>query len=127
MLAKGGRLRFCLAQRPPAAWYSSITLARILPRALTAKPVVFRPPPDLAAPLPPRRRSCRPACRSAAGLAGVLDERRELLTEGVGVLKAQIDLILGAVEPEPHRLIRRAASWASAHTCPETRREADLK
>jgi hypothetical protein len=39
----------------------------------------------------------------------MLDERRELSAERIGVLGAQIDLIVGAAEPEPHRLIRRAS------------------
>src|SRR5712692_3048790 len=71
--------------------------------------VVFGPRPDLAAALPAGRRPRRPARRPAARLAGVLDERRELLAEGTGVLGAQVDLVVGTAEPEPHRLIRRAA------------------
>jgi len=59
---------------------------------------------------PPR---CRPAdvraVRRAARLAGVLDERREHRAQGTGVLGAQVDLVVGAAETEPHRLIRRAA------------------
>ncbi|HEX2322433.1 MAG TPA: hypothetical protein VHJ18_25920 [Streptosporangiaceae bacterium] len=39
----------------------------------------------------------------------MLDQRRELLTEGLGVLGVQIDLVVGTAEPEPHRLIRGAA------------------
>jgi hypothetical protein len=39
----------------------------------------------------------------------VVDEGRELPAERGGVLGAQIDLVLGAAQPEPHRLIRRAA------------------
>jgi len=39
----------------------------------------------------------------------VLDERRQLLAESPGVLGAQVDLVAGAFETEPHRLICRAA------------------
>jgi hypothetical protein len=38
----------------------------------------------------------------------VLDERRELPAERIGVLCAQIDLVIGTAEPKSHRLIRRA-------------------
>src|SRR6266851_8979933 len=71
--------------------------------------VVFGPGPDLATALPACRSPRSPACRPAPRLAGVLDERRELRAEGPGVLLAQVDLVIGAVEPEPHRLVRRAA------------------
>jgi len=37
------------------------------------------------------------------------NEGRELPTERIGVLFAQVDLILRGTEPEPHRLIRRAS------------------
>jgi hypothetical protein len=40
---------------------------------------------------------------------GVLDERRQPLAELPGVLAAQVDLILRAVQPEANRLIRRTA------------------
>jgi len=39
----------------------------------------------------------------------VLDERRELLAEAAGVLGAQVDLIRRALEPDPQRLVGRAA------------------
>jgi hypothetical protein len=39
----------------------------------------------------------------------VLDEGREFLTERAGVLLIQIDLVLHATEPEPHRLTGRAS------------------
>jgi hypothetical protein len=42
-------------------------------------------------------------------LCGTLNERRELRAKGAGVLFAQVDLILGTVEPEPQRLVRPAA------------------
>jgi len=39
----------------------------------------------------------------------VLDEWRELLTERIGVLLAQVDLVVRTAEAEPHGLIRPAA------------------
>jgi hypothetical protein len=39
----------------------------------------------------------------------VLDEWRELLTERIGVLLAQVDLVVRTAESEPHGLVRRAA------------------
>jgi hypothetical protein len=71
--------------------------------------VVFRPGPDVTAALTARRGPPRAAGLGAAGLARVLDERRQLLPERGGVFLAQVDLILGAGEPEPHGLSRRAA------------------
>src|SRR2546430_6320840 len=55
--------------------------------------LVFRPGPDVAAALPAGRGPPRAA--APPGLAGVLDERRQLLAERAGVLGAQIDLVLG--------------------------------
>ena len=69
--------------------------------------LVFRPRPDIAAALRARGPP-RPTALSPPGPAGMIDERGELLAERRGVLGAQIDLILGAVHPEPHRLIRGA-------------------
>jgi hypothetical protein len=40
---------------------------------------------------------------------GVLDERRQPLAELPGILLAQVDLVLCAVQPEADRLIRRCA------------------
>jgi len=51
----------------------------------------------------------QPAALSPPGLAGMFDERCELLAERRGVLLAQIDLILGAIHLEPHRLVCRTA------------------
>jgi len=39
----------------------------------------------------------------------MLDKRCEFLTERPGVLLVQIDLVLRAAEPEPHRLTGRAS------------------
>jgi hypothetical protein len=39
----------------------------------------------------------------------VLDARLELLAEDMRLLCAHVDLILRALEPEPHRLLGRAA------------------
>jgi hypothetical protein len=76
--------------------------------------VLFRPRPDLAAALPPGRRPAGPAGRPASRLMGVLDIGLALLAEGPRILGAQVDLILGAVEPEPHCLIGRAPSRSSS-------------
>jgi len=93
MRAKGRRLQGRLVQRPfAAAWYWSTTLAGIRPRSLTAMPCSFAHA-YLGAALPADRGPGSPARRSAASLAGVLDERHELRAEGAGVLTAQVDLI----------------------------------
>jgi hypothetical protein len=95
-------------QYAAAAWYCFITLAGIRLRALIAMPWSFAQ----ARTWPLR---CRPAAvrepgmPQAPGLAGVLDERRELGAEGAGVLLAQVDFVRAAVEPEPHRLVGKAA------------------
>src|SRR5512140_3560239 len=70
--------------------------------------LVLRPGPDVRAALTAGRGPPRPAPLPPAGPAGVLDERSDLAAERRGVLSAQVDLIVGAAEPEPHRLIRRA-------------------
>src|SRR4249919_4033629 len=49
------------------------------------------------------------AARSPSRLASVFDERSDLPAERCGVLLARVDLVLGAAQPEPHRLIRRTA------------------
>src|SRR6266496_1642758 len=71
--------------------------------------LVFGPRADTAAALTACRGPPGPAALSLPGLAGVADEGRELPPERGGVLGAQIDLVLCAAQPEPHRLIRRAA------------------
>src|SRR5689334_2037522 len=71
--------------------------------------LVLRPGPDVRAALTAGRGPPRPAPRPPPGPARVLDERRELPAERRGVLSAQVDLVVGAAEPEPHRLIRRAS------------------
>jgi hypothetical protein len=45
---------------------------------------------------------------SWSSLTGVLDEGCEFLPERPGVLLIQINLVLRATEPEPHRLTGRA-------------------
>jgi len=75
-----------------AASYCSTTLAGMRPRSLTAIPW----PVAQARMLPLRSR-----------LAAVRPGRRRCPLPGV--LLAQIDLIVRAVDPEPHRLIGRAA------------------
>jgi hypothetical protein len=46
---------------------------------------------------------------SWSSLTGVLDEGCEFLTERAGVLLVQVELVLYAVESEPHRLTGRAS------------------
>src|SRR5262245_34084024 len=62
------------------------------------------PGPDIAAARPARGRAARPPGLASPGLAGVLDERRQLLPEGGGVLGGQIDLIRRPAEGEPDGL-----------------------
>ncbi len=77
---------------------------------------LFRPCPDAPAAVPAGCGPRRPTALSPPGLAGMTGERCELAAERRGVLGAQIDLILGAIHPEPHRLVCRApsrSSWSS--------------
>jgi hypothetical protein len=77
---------------------------------------LFRPCPDTPAAVPAGCGPRRPAALSPSGLAGMIEERCELAAERCGVLLAQIDLIRGAIDPEPHRLGCRApsrSSWSS--------------
>src|SRR5260370_15821027 len=70
--------------------------------------VLFRPNPDIAAALTVR---CGPPGTARLGpprLAGVLKIGCEVFAERGGVLGVQVDLIVGAVEGEPHRLLRRS-------------------
>jgi hypothetical protein len=60
---------------------------------------VFGPGADVGAAVAAGRRAGRAARRSAPGLAGVPDERRQLLPECGGVLGAQVDLIVRPAEP----------------------------
>src|SRR5579859_1004786 len=71
--------------------------------------LVFRPGPYIAAALPAGPGTPRLAGLCPPGLAGVLDERHELLTERGGVLLAQVNLIVAAAEGEPYRFGGRAA------------------
>src|SRR5258706_10884355 len=89
--------------------YWSTMLTGIRPRSLTAMPC------SLAhARMSPLR--CRPAAVRAARRAGPRPTLRacsmngaQLCAEGAGVRAAQVDLAVGAVEAEPHRLVGRAA------------------
>src|SRR5262249_60055739 len=65
--------------------------------------------PDLADALTARRGACAPAPLPPVGLAGMRNERCQLLAERPGILLVQIDLVLGAADPEPQRLLGRAA------------------
>src|SRR6266487_178393 len=70
--------------------------------------LVFRPRPDTTAALATGCGTPRPAALCPSSLAGMVDEGRELAAERRGVLPAQIDLILRAVQAESHRRIRPA-------------------
>jgi len=82
---------------------------RDAPALTDRQPVLLRPgPPDITAAL---TAGCDPsgsASRCPPGPAGVLQIGRELLAERGDVLGVQVDLIIGAIESEPHRLLRRA-------------------
>src|SRR5216684_1555447 len=70
--------------------------------------LLLRPGPDVTAALTARCGPPGPAGRCPPGLAGVLKVGCELLAERGGVLGVQVDLIVGALEGEPYRLLRRA-------------------
>src|SRR5215467_2913940 len=72
---------------------------------------VFRPRADVTAALASRSRPGPggPAGHSPAQLAGMAHEGSELLTESQGMLVAQIDLIVSAVEPESQGFIGMTA------------------
>src|SRR5690348_6119243 len=71
--------------------------------------VVLRPGPDITAALTAGRGTPWPTRLRPPGLAGMLDERGELLAKRSGVLLVQVDLIVRAAEGETHRLLCRAA------------------
>jgi hypothetical protein len=71
--------------------------------------LVFGPGPDIRSALAAGCGPPGPAALPPPGPAGVGDERRELRAERGGVAGAQVDLVAGAAEPEPDRLIGRAA------------------
>jgi hypothetical protein len=71
--------------------------------------LVFRPGPDVAAVLAAGCGRARPAPRCWSRLAGVLDKGRKLLAERPGVLRAQVDLVRRAAEPELHGLVAQAS------------------
>src|SRR5215468_214184 len=79
------------------------------PRSLTARAVLLRPGPDTTGTLTASRGPPGPSRRCPPRPAGVLKVGRELLAERGGVLGAQVDLIVGALEGKPHRLLGRAA------------------
>jgi hypothetical protein len=78
--------------------------------------LVFRPGPDVRAALPAGGSPLRPVPLSFARLAGVFDVEGELLAESTSAGGVQADLVVGASDPEPHRLIRGAASRSSSRT-----------
>src|SRR5215510_11773606 len=69
----------------------------------------FCPDPDITRALPAGRGPPGPAALGAPGPAGMLEVGPELLAERSGVLGVQVDLTVGAIEGEPHRLLCRAA------------------
>jgi hypothetical protein len=44
----------------------------------------------------------------------MFDKRRDLLAEAPGILGAQVDFRIGAVDPEPHRLLWRTRQRIAA-------------
>src|SRR5215471_21098450 len=80
------------------------------PPALTDRQAaLLRPRPDITRTLTVGRRVPLSAGLCPSSLAGVLNVGRELLVERGGVLGAQVDFVVGALEGEPHGLIGRAA------------------
>src|SRR5260370_41426291 len=75
------------------------------PALIDRDAVALRPGPDISAALTAGGGTARPARLCPPGLAGVLDERPQLLTGSAGGVVAQIDLIIRAAEPEPHGLV----------------------
>src|SRR5215470_7376451 len=71
--------------------------------------LVFGPRPDGRAALTAGCSVPGRAARSPARLARVGDERCELPAERGRVAGAQVNLVLRTADPEPHRLIGRAA------------------
>jgi hypothetical protein len=76
--------------------------------------LVFRPRPDIAAALTARSSTHRAGALSPSRLAGMVNVGRDLPAEPAGILLAEVDLVVGAAEPEPQRLIRRAPSRSSS-------------
>ena len=68
--------------------------------------MVFRPGPDIAAALAAGPGTPRPAGLRPPGLAGMLDERHELLAERGGVLLIQVNLIVAP--PKANRIVSAA-------------------
>jgi hypothetical protein len=75
--------------------------------------LILGPCPETAAALAAWRGPPGPAVLSFAGSAGMLDEGPELAVERGGVLAAQIDLVVGAADSEPDRLVRWPPSRSS--------------
>jgi len=71
--------------------------------------LVFRPRPDIATALMARSSTHRAGALSPSRLAGMVNVGRDLPAEPAGILLAEVDLVVGAAEPEPQRLIRWAA------------------
>jgi hypothetical protein len=72
---------------------------RDTPAAADSYALLVRPHPDIAGALTARAGTRRPAARPPASLTGVLNKGRQLLAERPGILLVQIDLILGATDP----------------------------
>src|SRR5215472_7975962 len=108
-LGRSGRWCHERASRPSAGGFVLPRNARGDAPAVTDRDALpFRPRPDITAALTACRGAPGPAAWSPPGLARVVDEQSDLPAERRGVLLAQIDLVLRAVQPEPHRLRRRA-------------------
>src|SRR5215475_13232638 len=70
---------------------------------------LLRPRPNIDAALPACRAAPGLPPRSPSRLAGTCDERCQPPAERGGVAGAQVNLVAGAADGEPHRLIGRAA------------------
>ena len=96
-----------------AASYCSTTLAGMRPRSLTAMPWPLAH--ARISPLRSRRAAVRPGrCRCPRSALRACSMKVRAAYGRLGVLLVQIDLVLGAVQLEPHRLIRRAPIRSSA-------------
>ena len=102
----------------PASLLFARRAGRDTPTLADGDAMVFRPGPDIAAALAAGRAARRSVQLNSPRLAGMLEERCELLAEGDGVLGAEVDLIVRATEAEPYGLI----GWAAVNVVLPSRR-----
>ncbi len=91
----GRRGRLC--QRSSSRPSTALSLWPGTPAFADCDAIVLRPGSDIAAALAARCGPCRPVSLSSPGLTAVFDEGSELLAECGGVLGAQVNLMLGAL------------------------------